>query len=165
MGDRIVIMKDGVIQQVDTPQNVYQNPANMFVAGFIGSPQMNFMEGVLVSEGNSYTIKIDDIKLSIPKEVGKGLADKGYLNKTIILGIRPEHIYNETRKTVIELDGFVELIEMLGSEKYVYIKLGNHQLISIIDSDINIENHKDIKIYFDERKLHFFDKDTELIIK
>ena len=165
MGDRIVIMKDGVIQQVDTPQNVYQNPANVFVAGFIGSPQMNFMEGVLIAEGNNYSIKIDDIKLNISNEVGKELANKGYLNKDIIIGIRPEHIYSEIRKTQIQLNGFVELIEMLGSEKYVYIKLGKYQLISIIDSDINIENHKDIKIYFDERKLHFFDKDTELAIK
>ena len=92
MGTRIVVMKDGVIQQVDTPQNIYNNPANLFVAGFIGSPQMNFLNGTIESDGDGLVAVFNGNRIEIPVEKAKVLKADGYVGKEVIFGIRPEHI-------------------------------------------------------------------------
>lgn len=160
MGDRIVIMKDGIVQQVDTPSNVYFYPSNLFVAGFIGSPQMNFLEAKLEKKGEYYFVENQGLSLDIGS-FGKRLEEKGYLNRDIIVGIRPEHIYDDARKTEIEIEGNVSFLEELGSEKYIYLDFGGKELLAKINTDKPISRKSKITLYIDRDKLHFFDKDSE----
>lgn len=160
MGDRIVIMKDGIVQQVDTPSNVYFYPSNLFVAGFIGSPQMNFLEAKLEKKGEHYLVENQGLSLDIGN-FGKRLEEKGYLNRDIIVGIRPEHIYDDARKTEIEIEGNVSFLEELGSEKYIYLDFGGKELLAKINTDKPISRKSKITLYIDRDKLHFFDKDSE----
>ena len=95
LGTRIVVMKDGVVQQVDTPQTLYNAPANLFVAGFIGSPQMNFLDAVVNVKGNDVTLQIGGTTLQVPAAKAKALIDGGYNGKTVVMGIRPEHVYDD----------------------------------------------------------------------
>ena len=120
MGDRIVVMKDGIIQQVDTPQNLYDMPCNMFVAGFIGSPQMNFLDGTLIKKGDQYGIDLGGDIIPLPKEkTADGKLD-AYVGKKIKMGIRPEDIDDEpefmAKHTDCQLDAQVDVSEMMGAE-------------------------------------------------
>lgn len=160
MGDKIVIMNEGEIQQVNTPSNVYFHPANLFVAGFIGSPQMNFLEGVVVKENGRYIGNVLGKKIEISERHGKALEVEGFLDKEIILGIRPEHIYDENRKTNIEVTGKVTFLEMLGSEKYVYMDISGREVLAKLNSDSKVTRDENLTVYIDEEKLHFFDKET-----
>ena len=158
MGTRIVVMKDGVIQQVDTPLNLYEHPENTFVATFLGSPQMNLFEGVVKNEGNNtYFIK-DDLKILIPETE---LLQTGPLpdDLEIYLGLRPKdiHLAKEGYKTKIELT------EQLGSETILYLTLPGkkeYSTISISDTSILFRNGQEIFVDFDTEKLHLFDKET-----
>ena len=94
LGTRIVVMKDGVAQQVDTPQNLYNKPNNLFVAGFIGSPQMNFIDAVVKANGKDVTVKVGDSTLEVPASKAKALIDGGYDGKTVVMGVRPEHVHD-----------------------------------------------------------------------
>ena len=161
MGDKIVIMKDGVIQQVDSPTNVYFYPENLFVAGFIGSPQMNFINAVISKEDNKYVAKTLGLKIEISGVHGQALEQRDYLDKEIVIGIRPEHIYDRTRKTPIEISGDVTFLEMLGSEKYVYMDINGTEILAKLNSDTPVERGSSVKVYFDQEKIHFFDKETE----
>lgn len=164
MGDRIVIMKDGVIQQVDTPENVYFYPINAFVAGFIGSPQMNFIDSTVTKENDRYFVHFLGLKLNIPSEKGKKIEESGSLNKDLIMGIRPEHIYDEIRPTEIPIEGMVDLMELLGSEKHLHVIINGVKLVAKINSDNHVKSKENIKLFIDGDKLHFFDKDTQLNI-
>lgn len=164
MGDRIVIMKDGVIQQVDTPENVYFYPINAFVAGFIGSPQMNFIDSTVTKEKDRYFVHFLGLKLNIPNEKGKKIEESGSLNKDLIMGIRPEHIYDEIRPTEIPIEGMVDLMELLGSEKHLHVIINGVKLVAKINSDNHVKSKENIKLFIDGDKLHFFDKDTQLNI-
>ncbi|GAQ24542.1 ABC transporter ATP-binding protein [Tepidanaerobacter syntrophicus] len=163
MGSRIVVMKDGYIQQVDTPQNIYDHPANTFVAGFIGSPQMNFIDAALTREGDTIYVAFEGIKLPIPDGVAKKL-DLSYVGKEVVLGIRPEDIHDEPAF----LDYFpdycfsvlVDIIELLGSETFLYLTLGQYSLIARVDPRSTAKVGDNIKIGFDMNKLHLFDKET-----
>lgn len=161
MGDKIVIMNDGVIQQVDTPTNVYFHPKNLFVAGFIGSPQMNFLNCVVKKDGENYKLFTMGKEVIIQNSQGKELEEKGYLGREMTLGIRPEHIYDQNRITSIQIEGMVEFLEMLGSEKYVYMDINGEKILAKLNSDNNIERDNFVTVNIDEEKLHFFDKDTE----
>ena len=94
LGTKIVVMKDGVIQQVDTPQNLYNSPQNLFVAGFIGSPQMNFIDALVTEEDGKVVLKMDEHKFVLPEAKAKVVVEKGYMNKTVTMGIRPENIHD-----------------------------------------------------------------------
>ncbi|MDK2878797.1 MAG: multiple sugar transport system ATP-binding protein [Thermoanaerobacteraceae bacterium] len=161
MGNRIVVMKDGIIQQVDKPQHIYDYPANIFVAGFIGSPQMNFMEGVLTAEGDNLFINFDHTKLSIPDGVKKKI-DPTFIGKQVVMGIRPEDIHDEPAF----LDYFpeycfdvkVDVVELMGSETYLYLTFGEHSLTARVDPRSSARPGDMIKIGFDMNKLHLFDK-------
>ena len=121
MADRIVIMNNGVIQQVDTPINVYSKPENLFVATFIGSPQMNLISGKIIKEDEDYYMENENVKFYISQEKALKLQDLGYLSKDIVCGIRPEHIYDGFRKTNSTLIGKVDFVELLGAQQYAYI--------------------------------------------
>lgn len=161
MGDRIVIMKDGVIQQVDTPHNVYFYPANLFVAGFIGSPQMNLIDVTVTKSGEEYMVDFLSHRLTLPKEKGKRLEERGKLGKTIVMGIRPEHMYDVHRQTSMKIEGKVELVEMSGAEKFLHLQISGAELVAKVPSDNEIKSRETIGLYLDEEKLHFFDKETK----
>ncbi|MGX7132695.1 MULTISPECIES: ABC transporter ATP-binding protein [Enterococcus] len=166
MADRIVIMKDGFIQQIGTPQQVYDTPVNVFVAGFIGSPAMNFFN-VTLNQG-----VITDgfgLKLRIPEGKNKVLVEKGYEGKQIIFGIRPEDIHSE--QIAIEaspeatVNAQVVVSELLGAESMLYTKTGETEFVSKVDARDFHKPGENINLAFNISKGHFFDKETELVIK
>ncbi len=166
MGDRIVVMKDGYIQQVDTPQNLYDTPCNMFVAGFIGSPQMNFVDATLGKDGSTYTLTIADDKVTIPAAKADAALD-AYVGKTVKFGIRPEDISDDAEdisKYGNTLSAKVEVSELMGSEVYLYIDYSGNKMIARVDPHTTSHTGDTIKIAFNMNKLHLFDIETEKVI-
>lgn len=168
MGTRIVVMKDGIIQQVDTPQNIYGNPANMFVAGFIGSPQMNFVDSRIIKENNKLYISFEDVKLEIPEDKANILEAKGYLNKDVVFGIRPEHMDNGIdfvqEHSSSKIRAKVEVIENMGAESYLYLLCGSKNMIARVESSANAGTDSIIEVAFNMNKMHIFDKETEVSV-
>ncbi len=178
MGDRIVVMKDGFIQQVDSPQNLYSNPVNLFVAGFMGSPQMNFVDAVLRKIEGKYTIEFgsEDTKTSrgvkyyveLPEAKVDENVLSNYVDKEIIMGIRPENIHDEemfisSAKTGI-IDADVEITEMMGAEVYLYLTCQGIALTARVDPRSTARPQDTIKVALDPNKVHIFDKETEKTI-
>lgn len=178
MGDRIVVMKDGFIQQVDSPQNLYSNPVNLFVAGFMGSPQMNFIDAVLRKIEGKYTIEFgsEDTKTSrgvkyyveLPESKVDENVLTNYVDKEIIMGIRPENIHDEemfisSAKTGI-IDADVEITEMMGAEVYLYLNCQGISLTARVDPRSTARPQDTIKVALDPNKVHLFDKETEKTI-
>ena len=130
-------MKDGVVQQVDTPQNLYEKPGNLFVAGFMGSPQMNFLDAQIVEKGNNLIAKIGDNDVVIPAAKAKVLKESGYVGKTVVLGIRPEDIHDS--QMFIEaspsapMTSTVKVYELLGAEVFLYFDVNGTQLTARVD--------------------------------
>lgn len=161
MATRLVVMKDGLVQQVGTPKEVYDNPVNTFVAGFIGAPAMNFIRGEI--QGNYFVT--GDEKLEIPEGRLKRVIAKGYENHEVILGIRPENLHDE----MIYLQSFegaavdikVEVAELMGAETLIHTNLNSQKFIARLfgKSDINVGDN--LKLVFDLNKAHFFDTETE----
>ncbi len=165
MATRIVIMKDGVIQQVGTPKEVYDFPANRFVGGFIGSPAMNFFEGT-ISNGN---FLVDDKSVAIPPETAALLKDLGYDGKPIALGIRPEHIHvnNEDLSGVpaSEFEAEITVSELTGAETILYAVYANQEFIARVEADTAIEAGHTATLAFDMSHVHFFDIETGARLK
>lgn len=165
MADRIVVLKDGNLQQEpDSPQNLYDYPDNMFVAGFIGSPPMNFFESVLVREGETLYIDAGSFKVKVPEQFNRDLS--GYVDKEIVFGIRPEHLHNsqydseanETNTAVLD----VEVVEPMGSEVYIYFSAGKHSNITArLDARSRFRPGDQVKVVFELSHLHVFDKATQ----
>ncbi|MSS77516.1 sn-glycerol-3-phosphate ABC transporter ATP-binding protein UgpC [Anaerococcus sp. WCA-380-WT-2B] len=164
MADRIVIMNKGQIQQVASPTEVYQHPINLFVAGFIGSPQMNFINTSIIKEDGLYFAKNESNKLPIDIVKGQKLEELGYLDKGVILGIRPEHLYDQKRVTPCQLEGEVTFTEMLGSEQYVYLDSKKDKYLAKLNMDNPIRKADVVKLYLDQERMHFFDPQTEINI-
>lgn len=169
MGDRIVVMKDGVIQQADTPQMLYDHPCNMFVAGFIGSPQMNFMDAVLEKSAEGYQLQLGESRIPIPLGRGGDSQYAAYVGKTVVLGVRPEHFHAEpafleaSADSVIELE--VELAEMMGSEVYLYgTACGGKQITVRTPSRVQARTGSRIRLAIDTNKMHLFEKESECAI-
>ena len=166
MGTRIVVMKDGVIQQVDSPINIYNNPANLFVAGFIGSPQMNFLEGKVEKDGNDVCAVFGENKIILPAEKAQILTKSGYVGKSVTFGIRPEHLSDDADLIAANpgsiVKGHVEVIELMGSESYIYTKCGNNPLNIKIEGSTELKIGEVASLYLKAEKLHVFDKETEL---
>ena len=169
MASRIVVMKDGVMQQVDSPQNLYDYPTNQFVAGFIGSPQMNFFNAKLEKEGQDVVAKFGVNKIVVPTAKVSKLVDESYIGKEVILGIRPENINDDAEivaasNAVIECN--VEVTELMGSETYLYLKTSGKEdnIIARVDPRTTSRAGAKIKVAFDVAHLRFFDKDTEKTI-
>ncbi|MDO4662660.1 MAG: sn-glycerol-3-phosphate ABC transporter ATP-binding protein UgpC [Tissierellia bacterium] len=161
MADRIVIMNKGEIQQVDTPENVYKYPKNLFVAGFIGSPQMNFIIANFTKENDKYYVTNDSFNWQIPDEHGQKLEEKGYIGKQILIGMRPEHINRDNENNPLKVNGEVYFTEMLGSEQYVYMYFGKEKLIAKITNGEFIPKNTKVDLYINSDKMHYFDIETE----
>lgn len=157
MADRIVVMDKGIIQQFDTPEKLYSEPANLFVAGFIGSPQMNFIEADLTRRGNNLTAVFNGNEIIIPEEKARKLSS--YENKSVIIGIRPEDFsLAKNGKDSIEIEP--EITEMTGSEINIYFRLDGNRYIAKIKSDLKPDSLRTLYLKPDIRKLHFFDAST-----
>ncbi len=162
MADRIIVMDKGVIRQYDTPQKLYAEPADMFVAGFIGSPSMNFIDCTLRSENGVMTAEFAGCSLQIPKLKAKALS--AYVDRTVVMGIRPENIsaFAAERK---ESDGCVitaeaEIAEVTGGEVYVYFNLAESRFIAAVRTEQKISSGDRVRLFLDGNAVHFFDKET-----
>lgn len=168
MGDRIVVMKDGFIQQVDTPQMLYDKPCNMFVAGFIGSPQMNFIEATLAKKDGRYFANFDSYSIGIPAGKADASTLDSYVGKTVVIGIRPENIHDEplflesAEHSIVEAK--VDVAEMMGAEIFLYLDCAGKKLIAKVPSRSTAKSEDVLKIAFDNNKLQMFDKETEKVI-
>ena len=131
LGDRIVIMRDGFIQQIGTPQNLFDKPANLFVAGFIGMPQMNFFDAELVNEGGKYAVAVQGIKVVLPEEKQQLLAAKGAAAQKITLGVRPPHI-SLAKAGDVAIKAKVDVSEMMGSEVHLHVNADGKDVVIIV---------------------------------
>ena len=166
LGTRIVVMKDGIVQQINTPDFLYKMPVNLFVAGFIGSPQMNFMDAVVeLKDGDAY-LHIGDNTLKVPDDRKSALIDGNYDGKTVVLGIRPENIKDDPDFLAAHADSQVkskiDVKEMLGAEVFLYFDVNGHQTIARVEPETPYNNGDDAVFALDMTKIHLFDKDTEL---
>ena len=176
MATRIVVMKDGLIQQVDTPQNLYDLPVNKFVAGFIGTPQMNFIDTLLTKEGDDLYLKVGNASLKLPKEKANNPALKEYIGQTVIMGIRPESISDDEEAVAQNKDGVmdctVEVTELMGAEIYLYLSFEGIEhaieegknVIARVSARSLSRSGDNIKVSLDMSRVHIFDKDTEKCI-
>ncbi len=169
MATRIVVMKDGLIQQVDTPQNLYDTPVNIFVAGFIGTPQMNFIKGVLEKKGEDVFFNFENISIKLPAEKANNPALQEYIGKEVIAGLRPECIHDSPMQLAAledsSMEAFVDVTELMGAEIYLYLNIGEEtHLIARVSSRSTSRAGDTIKVAFDTSRLHIFDQDTERCI-
>ena len=161
LGTRIVVMKDGVVQQVDTPQHLYEQPGNLFVAGFMGSPQMNFLDAEIKEKGSDLVAVIGKDELVIPAAKAKALKDGGYVGKTVVMGIRPEDVADRADGS---MSSTVKVYELLGAEVFLYFDVNGTQITARVDPGTKAKTGDPVKFDFNMEKTHFFDKDTELVI-
>lgn len=167
MATRIVCMKDGRIQQVGSPREIYGHPHNVFVGGFIGTPPMNFIEGTVAENGTFTCSKDTDVVIEVPQGKVKLLKEKGFINKKVFLGIRPENIHDERDEIIFEaypnavVDCKVKISELLGAETNIYTEVGGCSLIASVASRSDLTFDSEIKFVFDMNKCHFFDAETE----
>ncbi len=168
LGTRIVVLKDGYIQQVDSPQNLYNKPNNLFVAGFIGSPQMNFLEATAIEENDEVFLKFANYKIKLSAGKARAVKDGGYIDKEVILGIRPEDLHDEqafiqnSPDTILECT--VDVTEMLGAETYLYMNIDGQPITGRVDPRSNAKAGDKIQVALDPNRIHVFDKETELTI-
>ena len=164
MGTRIAVMKDGILQQLDTPQTLYDHPANMFVAGFIGSPSMNFLTGTLQRVDGGALIDLGTSKMPVPKESLSAVND--HMGKQVYFGIRPEDIHDlhfvprgvdDQARTKAN----VTVVEPLGSEVYAFLDLGGTEVVGRLDPRTGAQVDKSLDIAFNMSKMHIFDKESE----
>ncbi|EOQ35897.1 ABC transporter ATP-binding protein [Butyricicoccus pullicaecorum] len=165
LGDRIVIMKDGVIQQIGTPQQVFDHPANLFVAGFIGMPQMNLFDAQLVCEDGQYAVKLDRVQVVLSDAKQENLSRKQVKPGPIILGVRPEHL-QLTGEAEQMLHGTVEVSEMMGSAVHVHLHAYNRDTILIVPTDkpenpVSFPYGSKVCFTFNGSTAHLFDPDTQ----
>jgi len=168
MADRIVVLKDGILQQEPSaPQELYDHPENMFVAGFIGSPPMNFFDATVTGSGDSLTLDAGTFKVGVPPMLRTDLS--AYAGKEVVFGIRPEHIsdarytdshISASNKTTVN----VEVVEPMGSEVYIYLSSGTQSFQARVDSRTRVRPNDQIEVVFDVDHLHVFDKQTQVSI-
>ena len=175
MATRIVVMKDGLIQQVDTPQNLYDYPVNLFVAGFIGTPQMNFVTGKLDKKGEDLYISFGNNTVKLPKEKAENAALKEYIGQEVVMGVRPECLIEDkediTKFVDSTITASVEVTELMGSEIYLYLSFDGQEdatngknIIARVSARSQARAGDTIQIAFDTSRMHIFDKDTERCI-
>jgi len=163
MGDRIAVMRDGVLQQVTDPITIYDHPKNKFVAGFIGSPPMNFMEGKIIKKDGKLYFDEGKIGVKILEDMYDAILP--YLGKEVTFGIRSEDIYDKLFVSEAPPENIVrvncEVAEPMGSEVYLYLNTGKHTFIARVGAHDRPQVNQDMDVVFDMSKVHFFDKDTE----
>ena len=174
MASRIVVMKDGLIQQVDTPQNLYDKPVNVFVAGFIGTPQMNFINSTLEKKGNDVYVNFSGHSVKLPEDKAKAPELQEYIGKEVIAGLRPECIHDEQRYLDMfpdsTIEAAVDVTELMGAEIYLYLTTGTEEednisnLVARVSARSTTKAGDVVKIALDTSRMHIFDKDTEKCI-
>ena len=169
LGDRIVVMRDGFIQQIGTPQEVFNKPANLFVAGFIGVPQMNFFTDCDLKVGENGTVEILGKTFPLTEEQNKILQEKGVTDRKVTVGVRPANIHvgdeSETNGRIGNIDAQIDVAEMMGSEMHLHMQAGGNEIIAVVQTseieydDVAIDSH--LKIGFSPKRIHLFDRETE----
>jgi multiple sugar transport system ATP-binding protein len=163
MATKIVVMKDGFIQQADTPHGLYAAPKNVFVAGFIGTPQMNFIPAVVKEESGAYSVAFAGLEFGLAGVDGNALRE--YAGKEVILGVRPEHIHMDphhvNRLKAYTFTAKIEVAELMGAETYLDFTLGENNIVARVPSDANLQAGREITLAIDMNKVHLFDRDTE----
>ena len=164
MGDRIVVMNEGIVQQVDTPQDLYDNPCNLFVAGFIGTPPMNFMDGIVSKRDGGYCVYIGETVIPILPDKLSGEDVGPYEGKEVIVGVRPEDLHLEPEylesPAAGVLNAKVDIAEMMGSEILLYAAVDSINLIAKVSVKNRFTSGEDIKLAVDSSMIHIFDTDT-----
>lgn len=160
MGDRIAVINAGVLQQVGSPDEVYDKPANMFVAGFIGSPPMNFLNATITEDG---FVDFGEFRLKLLPDQFEVLGEMGYVGREVVFGIRPEDVYDAVFAQV-KVPGenmvraMVEIVENLGSEKIVHLRVGGVAFLGAFRSESRVREGQEVDVVFDMKKIHIFDK-------
>lgn len=166
MGDRIVVMKEGIIQQVDDPIKLYNDPVNKFVAGFIGSPSMNFIDGKIVKKEAAFYYESKGFSLKLPESFNDKLSE--YTDKEVVLGVRPEDIYDKVfitqPKEGTVFRAIVEVIEPMGNEIFLYLKIADNSIVARVSPQTNVKINQEMELVINVGKLHIFDKETEKTI-
>jgi len=164
MGTRIVVMKDGLIQQIDSPQSIYDHPVNMFVAGFLGSPGMNFLEVLIIEQNGCIFAKLVDALLPVPAAGGQKLKEQGYLDQKVVQGIRAEHLCGSgdflDRHPEYVLRGRLEFTELRGAETYQYVRIAGREVVVRVSPELRAETGQEVRVGFNMSKAHFFDKES-----
>lgn len=166
MADRIVVLKDGKVMQFDTPTALYNHPQNMFVAGFIGSPQMNFLNATIELIKNKYVAVTDSFKIWLPERMNDALSL--YRNKEIVMGIRPDDLHAESyyldRASSDKIQIHIDIAEMMGSDYFIYGKVGTQKITAKVPTTFTVKDGTDIQLVVDIDKIHIFDKVSEKLI-
>jgi multiple sugar transport system ATP-binding protein len=167
MGDRIAVMNDGLVQQVEAPLTLYNQPANIFVAGFIGSPAMNLIPARVAAEGDGLMIDAGSFKVQAPAE--RVAALQPYAGKEIVYGVRPEDILDRALSTVPATPGntikaLVEVTEPMGDRIHLYLTAGSQNLVANVDAESKVQEEHEAEFVLDLAKTHAFDKQTEQAI-
>ena len=165
LGTRIVVMKDCIVQQINTPDHLYNKPCNLFVAGFIGSPQMNFLDAKVEVKGSDVFLHIGENVLRVPDDKKQVLIDGGYDGKVVVLGIRPENIHDNkaflNAHPDAQIKSKIKVFEMLGAEVFLYFDVEGVQMTARVEPDTPLRTGSDATFAFDMNKIHLFDKETE----
>ena len=166
MGQRIVVMKDGLLQQCDTPLSLYHNPVNMFVAGFLGTPSMNFVEATVSKNGGAPVVDAGSFQVHLPESKTRALQD--YIGKTVILGLRPEDIHDKSLTNLTDTTNMtrmkVDVVEPMGANSIIYLTAGQHTLLADVDADSKAKEGDSLDVILDADAAHVFDKETEQAI-
>ena len=167
MGDRILVLKDGYLQQIDSPRNLYEQPHNVFVAGFIGSPSMNFFDATLVAEESKLWADTGDFRVPVPMD-RRDVYDS-YIGNEVIFGVRPEHIharnFEPANINAAAIEARVEVIELLGHELHLYLDSGQNNFVATVDTRLAPDIGQELPLVIDMDRMHLFDKNTELRIR
>lgn len=161
MADKIVVMKDGVIQQFASPQELYEKPQNLFVAGFIGSPQMNFIDLEVKEKESGLHLEKKGLSIKPGDNIAKLLREKAYSGKTVVVGIRPEDVLVGASVEASHLEGTVDAVENMGSEKYIYFNAGDDKVAAKVGRETPSELGMAMNISFNKDKIHCFDKESK----
>jgi len=167
MGDRIAVLSDGKLMQIDSPRNLYNVPANIFVAGFIGSPSMNFFDSTLVGEEGNLYIDTGDFRVQVPD--GRKGPYNAYVGKEVVFGMRPEHVhapeFAPPNVKGAPMEGTVEVVELLGHEQHLFVNAGRNSLVATVDTRMSVGFGNKIDLVMDMTNMHLFDKNTEQAIR
>ncbi len=168
MGDRIAVLRDGCIQQVDTPMQLYSKPANRFVASFIGSPPMNFLDATIDGQNGDLYVDTGDIRVKLPREWTAKLEQ--YRGQPVIFGVRPSDIYERARSPLRDANGAttitmqVDVVEHMGSQTIVYLRSGEDTLVATVDGTTEVHEEESIEVVIDASKCHIFDTNSQIAI-
>ena len=159
MADRIAVMNAGRLQQYAEPEKLYNKPANIFVAGFIGNPPMNFIDGTVYSKNGRFFFDSGEFTMELSKEIGEIVTSKA---SEVVMGFRPEHVKISLSEQPNSVEGLVYVVEPLGRDVVVNVKIGSIVVKILASPDLNLEPGQKIWLIFDQRRLHFFDKKSGL---